>query len=91
MYMHVNTYLIQVGYCSVPCLFQYLEVFIKAQRALLQLTFSQPGAGEDCGSCLPVTSQTLSHCSLTSDAPSAPLCVTCITGVLFHVASEMAY
>ena len=58
---------------------------------MLQLTFSQPGAGEDCGSCLPVTSQTLSHCSLTSDAPSAPLCVTCITGVLFHVASEMAY
>lgn len=91
MYMHVNTYLIQVGYCSVPCLFQYLKVFIKAQRALLQLTLSEPGAREDCGSCLPVTSQTLSPCSLTLDAPSAPLCVTCIIGVLFLVASEMAY
>lgn len=92
MYVHVNTYLTQVGYCSVPCFFQCLRVFVKAQRAVLQLTFPQPGAGRT----VVLASQTLSPSRtfpvlLPLGCSSSLVCVTCVIGVLFHVASEMAY
>ena len=93
MYVRVNTYLTQVGYCSVPCFFQCLRVFVKAQRAVLQRHFPSlvPGG-------LWFLPPRLCHlpdlprCSLPSDAPPPPLSVWPVAlGYLFHVASEMAY
>lgn len=76
MYVRVNTYLTQVGYCSVPCFFQCLRVFVKAQRAVLQRHFPSlvPGG-------LWFLPPRLCHlpdlprCSLPSDAPPPPLSV----------------
>ena len=91
MYVHVNTYLTQVGYCSVPCFSQCLRVFVKAQRAVLQWHFPGlvPGG-------LWFSSQTLSPSRPSPLLPplrcssSSLVCVACVLGVLFHVASEMA-